>query len=127
MEVLAIARRISIYLEISFLLPIQKSRVFVIDHPEILLAALIIISTKFCFPLRGHQPLLPGIVGGQNLRFNWDTWHKNMHDLTDIPEQSSNNPDFDKVTVDEVVSMTSKELDAYYAHVASLIDKRSRF
>ncbi|CAM1511139.1 Fc.00g086520.m01.CDS01 [Cosmosporella sp. VM-42] len=124
-EVLAVARRMAIYLDTSFILPIQKTRVFVVDHPEILLIALIIVSAKFCFPLRGHKPLLPGHVFGQNLRFDWNMWHKIMHEIADVPEPLGTDPDFDKVTVDEVVSMTSKELDAYYAHVASLTDKRN--
>jgi hypothetical protein len=60
-----------------------------------------------------------------NIRFNWTKWHKGIQELIDASKAPGKEPSFDEVTTDQVASMTTEELDRYFAHIASTIDRKS--
>jgi hypothetical protein len=60
------------------------------------------------------------------MQFSWPKWQKGVNKLVDASQASGKEPDFSSVTVDQVTSMTMEELDKYLAHVASLVDRKSR-
>jgi hypothetical protein len=60
-----------------------------------------------------------------NIRFNWTKWHNGIQELIDASKAPGKEPSFDKVTIDQVASMTTEELDRYFAHIASTIDRKS--
>lgn len=111
----------------SFVLPVHKSRVFILDYPEILLVAVTTVAAKLCFPLNRYQSLLQDTSIGLHSGFGWNKWCQGMDELHEEPPSAANELDLDKVTADQVARMTSKELDAYFSHVASSIDKRSKY
>lgn len=111
-------------MKLGFQLPIHKSRLFILDYPEILLVSVAVVATKLSSPLGGSSPLLQGIGFEAGLRFNWDKWREAIAELDD-PLASQGEPSFDKVTADQVIAMTSEQLDKYFAHISSLIDKKS--
>ncbi|KAF7547795.1 hypothetical protein G7Z17_g7479 [Cylindrodendrum hubeiense] len=84
---------------------------------EALITARSIISVMNSALLRGT-----GVEAG--LIFNWDKWQEAIAELDDSLSSRSE-PSFDKVTADQVTSMTSEQLDKYFAHIASLIDKKN--
>ncbi|KAF4958842.1 hypothetical protein FSARC_10918 [Fusarium sarcochroum] len=124
-ETLITARSILSVMAFSFQLPIEKSRRFHIDYPEILLISAVVVAAKLCFPLGQHYPLLQAAGAEQNVRFNWTKWQKGIHELIDASQASGKDPDFDKVTVDEVASMTAEELEKYFAYIASTVDRKN--
>jgi RNA polymerase I-specific transcription initiation factor RRN7 len=110
----------------SFQLPIEQSRRFHIDYPEILLISVVIVAAKLCFPLGRHAPLLQVTETESKIKFDWAKWQKDIHELIDPSQASEKGPSFDNITVDQVTSMTAEELDQYFAHIASTIDKKSK-
>ncbi|KAJ4258696.1 hypothetical protein NW762_007780 [Fusarium torreyae] len=124
-ETLITARSMLSVMDFSFQLPIEKSRRFHIDYPEILLISAVVVAAKLCFPLGRHYPLLQVAGAEQNVRFNWTKWHKGIRELIDESQTSGKEANFDKVTVDEVASMTAEELDKYFAYIASTVDRRN--
>ncbi|KPM34078.1 hypothetical protein AK830_g12494 [Neonectria ditissima] len=83
------------------------------------------VATKLCFPFRDDMPLLLGAGIGPELTFKWDKWQEAIVDLDGPPQTPPSEPTFDKVTADQVTAMSWEELDQYFAHIASLIDKRN--
>ncbi|KIL90626.1 hypothetical protein FAVG1_06360 [Fusarium avenaceum] len=124
-ETLVTARGVLSMMKFSFQLPIEQSRRFHVDYPEILLIAAVVVAAKLCFPLGRHSPLLQVTSTEHNIRFNWTKWHKGVQDLIDASKAPGKEPSFDEVTTDQVASMTTEELDRYFAHITSTIDRRN--
>ncbi|KAM0266506.1 hypothetical protein ACHAPA_006936 [Fusarium lateritium] len=124
-ETLVTARGILSMMRFSFQLPIEQSRRFQIDYPEILLIAAVVVAAKLCFPLGRHSPSLQVTSTEHDIRFNWTKWQKSIQELVDASKAPGKEPSFDKVTVDQVASMTTEELDRYFAHIASTIDRKN--
>ncbi|KAM0489450.1 hypothetical protein ACHAP7_000509 [Fusarium lateritium] len=93
--------------------------------PEILLIAAVVVAAKLCFPLGRHSPSLQVTSTEHDIRFNWTKWQKSIQELVDASKAPGKEPSFDKVTVDQVASMTTEELDRYFAHIASTIDRKN--
>ncbi|KAF4470408.1 eukaryotic translation initiation factor 5A [Fusarium albosuccineum] len=124
-ETLITARSILSVMRFTFQLPLNKPRRFLLDYPEVLILCAIIVAAKLCFPLSSHHPLLQVTNVERNVKFRWKEWQKGINPLIDTSRASSKEPRFDNVTVDQVTSMTTEELDKYFAHVASLIDRKN--
>ncbi|KAF7560758.1 hypothetical protein G7046_g3386 [Stylonectria norvegica] len=124
-EVLVVARRAMAVMNMDFQLPIRKSRVFIIDHPETLLVASIIVATKLCLPFANDYPLVQITDMRQNFRFSWDDWREYIKEPVVESQAIDDESMFDKVAADEIISMTPEQLDAYFAHIASTIDKKN--
>ncbi|QPC76438.1 hypothetical protein HYE68_007190 [Fusarium pseudograminearum] len=124
-EALVTAKSILSVMRFSFQLPIEQSRRFHIDYPEILLISVVLVAAKLCFPLGRHAPLLQVAGAEPNIRFDWTKWQKSIHELLDPSQASGKDPSFEKITVDQVISMTAEELNEYFAHIASTIDKKN--
>ncbi|KAM5385003.1 hypothetical protein BFJ66_g5682 [Fusarium oxysporum f. sp. cepae] len=124
-ETLITARSILSVMKFSFQLPIEQSRRFHIDYPEILLMSAIVVAAKLCFPLGQHAPFLRAAGREQSIGFDWTTWYKGVQELIEASQTSEKEPSFDQVTADKVTSMTTEELDRYFAHIASTIDRKN--
>ncbi|KAF5668587.1 polymerase i core factor subunit [Fusarium heterosporum] len=118
-EILITAKSILSVMGFSFQLPIERSRRFHIDYPEILLIAAVIVAAKLCFPLGQHFPALQVTDTEYNIKFNWTKWHKSIQELIEASQISGKEPIFEKASVDQVTSMTAEELDKYLAHIAN--------
>ncbi|RKL21806.1 hypothetical protein BFJ68_g2118 [Fusarium oxysporum] len=94
------------------------------DYPEILLMSAIVVAAKLCFPLGQHAPFLRAAGREQSIGFDWTTWYKGVQELIEASQTSEKEPSFDQVTADKVTSMTTEELDRYFAHIASTIDRK---
>ncbi|RKK50316.1 hypothetical protein BFJ67_g6517 [Fusarium oxysporum f. sp. cepae] len=95
------------------------------DYPEILLMSAIVVAAKLCFPLGQHAPFLRAAGREQSIGFDWTTWYKGVQELIEASQTSEKEPSFDQVTADKVTSMTTEELDRYFAHIASTIDRKN--
>ncbi|RKL23591.1 hypothetical protein BFJ70_g12789 [Fusarium oxysporum] len=95
------------------------------DYPEILLMSAIVVAAKLCFPLGQHAPFLRAAGREQSIGFHWTTWYKGVQELIEASQTSEKEPSFDQVTADKVTSMTTEELDRYFAHIASTIDRKN--
>ncbi|KAF5718111.1 hypothetical protein FMUND_5403 [Fusarium mundagurra] len=124
-ETLITARSILSVMKFSFQLPIQQSRRFRIDYPEILLMSAIVVAAKLCFPLGQHAPFLRAASTEQSIKFDWRTWFKGAQELIEAPQTPEKEPSLDQATADQVTSMTTEELDQYFAHIASTIDRKN--
>lgn len=124
-DVLITSRSIVKAMHISCSIPIKKSRVFILDHPEILLMAVTIVAAKLSFPFQSYQSLVHAVNTNHNQKFKWNKWQRYMKEHGDALRLSDDESNFDQITVDDVARMTPQELDAYFAHIASSIDRRS--
>ncbi|KAH7133487.1 hypothetical protein EDB81DRAFT_762796 [Dactylonectria macrodidyma] len=123
-EAVVIARSIISVMNLGFQMPIHKSRLFIIDYPEILLVSVAVVATKLALPF-GDGPQFPRISGvDEDLRFDWDIWRDEMDEADDLLAPH-NEPSFEKVTADQVTSMTPEQLEKFFAHIASQIDKKN--
>ncbi|RBA13933.1 hypothetical protein FPRO05_02725 [Fusarium proliferatum] len=92
---------------------------------EILLMSAIVVAAKLCFPLGQHAPFLRAAGTEQSIRFDWRTWFKGAQELIEASQTPGKEPIFNQVTADQVTSMATEELDQYFAHIASTIDRKN--
>ncbi|KAL7933808.1 hypothetical protein V8C35DRAFT_303959 [Trichoderma chlorosporum] len=122
-----VARKLASILGYQFHFPTEKLSNPRLDFPEIRLMALLIVATKLCFPL-SEDVSISGLQNANSLQMptlDWERWRQGRRSLPTQRETNSTKFDFDKVTPSQVVSMDDDELDAYFAHVSSLIDTTS--
>ncbi|KAI7758554.1 hypothetical protein LZL87_006945 [Fusarium oxysporum] len=103
----------------------HHSKKHTIDYPEILLMSAIVVAAKLCFPLGQHAPFLRAAGREQSIGFDWTTWYKGVQELIEASQTPEKEPSFDQVTADQVTSMTAEELDQYFAHITSTIDRKN--
>ena len=86
------------------------------------------MATKLLFPFEDGQ-LSSLNFGGVSaaLRVDWKRW-------TEVKEYSENSiilsgstSSFEDMSADKVVTMTEEELNGYFSHISSLIDKKSEY
>lgn len=107
----------------SFQFPVQKSRIFPSDHPEIQLVSLLVIATKMCFPFKGGPVPLPDLDMGSMPKLDWQRWGEV---LPKEPREQKSKVDYKELTADRIVSMSEVELDKYFKHLSVFIDKKSK-
>ncbi|VUC35762.1 unnamed protein product [Clonostachys rosea] len=115
-EVIHGAKELSNALGCTFQYPIRKQRVFPIDHPEVLLISLLVVSAKLCFPFDGSRTL---VTDGYS--FDWQRWSQAR------PKQEQPNQEKHSMTeysAQEIVSLDDEELDRFFSQVASLNDSK---
>ncbi|KAF5656069.1 hypothetical protein F25303_126 [Fusarium sp. NRRL 25303] len=103
----------------------HHSKKHTIDYPEILLISAIVVAAKLCFPLGQHAPFLRATGTEQSIRFDWITWFKGAQELIEASQTPGKERSFNQVTADQVTSMATEELDQYFAHIASTIDRKN--
>lgn len=101
----------------------QKTRIFPIDQPEILIPALLVVGTKICFPFSSEQKSLLPAVKDLGLAFDWQKWielkgnYAEQHKTLDADDQ------FREVSLEQV--MDHGQLDDFLRYMASQINLRS--
>lgn len=104
----------------------NNTKILPLDHPEIRLVTLLILATKLCFPFKGNQPSTEGLGTAYLPRFEWETWRQGLVQHPEDEELSNKVAKFEAMTPNQVVHMNDEELDAYFAHITGLVDKRSK-
>lgn len=121
-----VARKLLAILRLPLQFPVGKTRLFPLDHPEIVPVAVIVVATKLCFPFAAdHHPLL-GQDNNSIPLLDWTQWMDGIGTPMEDRKQAEKEPNFDGMTPGRVVAMTDEELDAYFAHISSLVDKKSK-
>ncbi|KAL7810364.1 hypothetical protein V8C26DRAFT_410170 [Trichoderma gracile] len=119
-----VTRKLAFILGYHFHFPTERSSNTRLDYPEIRLMALLIVATKLYFPLPGNSSSshIRNASSFEMPTLDWERWRQGKSNLPTQHEKKTTKFDFDKVTPSQVVSMADDELDAYFAHVSSLID-----
>ncbi|RFU78395.1 eukaryotic translation initiation factor 5a [Trichoderma arundinaceum] len=123
-DTIIMARKLTPILGYQFNFPTEKTANSRLDYPEIQLMALLVVATKLSFPFPDNTsiPQLQNASSLQMPTFDWERWRRGKDVLPTQQDTKTSKFDFDKVTPSQVVSMADDELDAYFAHVSSLID-----
>lgn len=122
------ARKLASILGYQFQFPIDRLSNTRLDYPEIRLIALLIVATKLSFPFSENTSISqpPNFDSLEMPRLDWEKWRRGIEGLPTQHDTKTGNYDFNKVTPSQVVSMDDEQLDAYFAHVSSLIDVTSK-
>ncbi|KAL7785975.1 hypothetical protein V8C37DRAFT_393052 [Trichoderma ceciliae] len=122
-----VARKLASILGYRFQFPTERLSNPRLDYPEIRLMALLIVATKLSFPFPGSTsiPQLQNTGSLQMPTLDWERWRRGKDKLPTQQDTKASKFDFDRVTPSQVVSMADDELDAYFAHVSSLINVTS--
>ncbi|KAE9571049.1 hypothetical protein CGMCC3_g12934 [Colletotrichum fructicola] len=122
-ETISVARRIPLIVNLPYEFPLGKSRLRLIHQPEILLVAVIVLTTIHCFPLEeskspvqeGKLFLIPD--------FKWDEWRTSMAPA--LAPETVPTADYLGVTASHITSMAQAELDEYFTQLSMLTDAQS--
>jgi RNA polymerase I-specific transcription initiation factor RRN7 len=126
-ETVRVARSLSSILDCSFRFPVQKNRIFPIDHPEILLVSLFIVATKLCLPFQHRQSHLLVFNTTHTSKIDWKQWEKLLKESAEEPRNLPRLSDYEDIKVDRVVSMPDTDLEQYFSFISSLTDAKSEF
>ncbi|PTB42778.1 hypothetical protein M441DRAFT_162493 [Trichoderma asperellum CBS 433.97] len=126
-ESITVARKLASILGYQFQFPIERLSNTRLDYPEIRLVALLIVATKLSFPFSENTSIshTPNFGSIEMPRLDWARWRRGKEGLPTQHDTKTGKYDFNKVTPSQIVSMDDEELDAYFAHVSSLIDVTS--
>lgn len=138
---MSVARRISDVLKLDYRFPInqdektgdannqlvkkERNRIKAINDPDTLLLAVVVVSTKLCFPFENvaqaerddDKLLLP--------KMDWSKWMDIM-ETSSTEELPMKEVDYKSITTEQLVSMNPEELDKFFAKAAAEVDIRSR-
>ncbi|KAH0434293.1 RRN complex forming protein [Colletotrichum camelliae] len=122
-ETISVARRIPLIVNLPYEFPLGKSRLRLVHQPEVLLVAVIVLTTIHCFPLEeskspvqeGKLFLIPD--------FKWDEWRVSMAPA--LAPEPNPTADYLGVTASQITSMGQAELDEYFAQLSMLTDAQS--
>ena len=122
------AKRLAAALNCLFDYPTGGTRIQLLRHPEIHVAALVVVATKLCFPLESRKPSPPMVDSLPLPRLDWERWRSSQ-----VPARvggspsGSNETEFRDMTPDKIANMSDEGLEEYLVHVASFIDTKSGF
>lgn len=121
------ARKLASIMGYQFQFPIERLSNTRLDYPEIRLIALLVVATKLSFPFSEDTSISqPATFDSLEMpKLDWERWRRGKQSLPTQQETKTGKYDFKKVTPSQIVSMDDGELDAYFAHVSSLIDVTS--
>lgn len=108
-------------LSVSF--PFGKSKVFPLDHPEIVPITLLMVGTKLCFSFDTSISAPAGTLM-RVPTLNWSAWQEDMADVAQYHEELRLQSRFTTVHGEQVASMDEGELCAYFSQVAGLTEHR---
>ncbi|TDZ16522.1 Ubiquitin-60S ribosomal protein L40 [Colletotrichum orbiculare MAFF 240422] len=120
-ETISVARRIPPIANLSYEFPLDKPRVRLIHQPEILLIAIVVLTTIHCFPFEGPAFAAEGEDFFHLPHLEWPKWHKAM-ESTLASETSTAAFDYRNMTASQITSMKPDELDSYFAQLSLLTD-----
>jgi RNA polymerase I-specific transcription initiation factor RRN7 len=109
-------------MNLTYTFPIDKPRIRVIHHPEILLVCMLLVAAKHCFPFEGKSP----ISSNSDFRIptlDWVKWHKNMENLWEGKPMEAE-IDHRKLTAEQITKMPPADLSEYFAQLELLVDKK---
>ncbi|KAF6841941.1 RNA polymerase I-specific transcription initiation factor rrn7 [Colletotrichum plurivorum] len=122
-ETISIARRIPLITNLSYEFPLGKHRLRLIHQPEVLLVAVLVLTTSQSFPFEDSGPTqveshfrLPS--------FNWREWQAAMEPVL-ASESVSPAVDYLDVTASHITAMGPAELDEYLAQLSLQTDAHS--
>ncbi|KAJ3478133.1 hypothetical protein NLG97_g8657 [Lecanicillium saksenae] len=99
---------------------VASTRVYPLHNPEVRLVALLVVATKFCFPFNGGSPLTVSDDGLVLPSFDWEAWQSAKGQPPTDKRRT-----FDGVTPSDVANMADDDLDAYFRHIASFLEKKN--
>ncbi|TDZ65171.1 Ubiquitin-60S ribosomal protein L40 [Colletotrichum trifolii] len=120
-ETISVARRIPPIANLSYEFPLDKPRIRLIHQPEILLIAIVVLTTIHCFPFEGPAFAAEGEDFFHLPHLEWPKWHKAM-ESTLASETSTAAFDYRNMTASQITSMKPDELDSYFAQLSLLTD-----
>ncbi|POR36640.1 RNA polymerase I-specific transcription initiation factor rrn7 [Tolypocladium paradoxum] len=124
-ESIVATKRLSASLGYRFQFPVNNTKILPLDHPEIRLVTLVIFATKLCFPFEGNQLSTEGLGTAYLPRFEWEAWKQGLVRHPEDEELSNKAAEVEAMTPNQVVHMNDEELDAYFAHITGLVDRRN--
>lgn len=121
---MSIARRIPLIVNLPYEFPLGKHRLRLIHQPEVLLVALLVLTTIQCFPFEDLQPA----QDESNFRlpsFDWEEWRAVMEPVL-ASESVAPAVDYIGVTASQITAMEPAELDEYLAHLSLQTDAQCK-
>ncbi|ODA78493.1 hypothetical protein RJ55_05874 [Drechmeria coniospora] len=119
------ARSLAAILDCRIRFPVNSHRIFPLDHPEIHIAALLIVAAKLCFPLKTPHHVARCLCTGHKLAFDWLSWknYHAQHPITGTREHEGAH--LENMTPFELALANDGEFEAYLAYVGATVTKRN--
>lgn len=109
-EIYVHVRAMTRLLQFTFAFNMEKKRFKILDHPDVLLVACIVVSTKLIYPLDGEDRVPVSCRDPSSLRMDWDKWRELMRDPD---SEGLERRDMYKVQPEDAWSMTDRKIDDY--------------
>ncbi|KAF4773467.1 forms a complex with the other RRN protein RRN6 and RRN11 [Colletotrichum scovillei] len=123
-ETVAIARRVPPIANLTFSFPLEKTRIRLINQPEILLVTILVLAAMHCFPLEDNKPAPQDENNFIVPKLDWKEWKRIMTPAL-VPDEATSTVDYTDVTASQITSMSPKELDEYFAHLSLLTEAQT--
>lgn len=108
---MSLVNQLSAFLGLTHSLPVAKSRIQLVDQPEVRLIALVVIVVKHFFPFPGPNGITTRPANLPAL--DWSVWAAHINDSM---EEEPILKDYLDVSGDDLAAMTDADQAAYLAH-----------
>lgn len=109
-EIYVHVRAMNRLLQLGFAFNMKKKRFKILNHPDVLLLACIVVSTKLIYPLDGQDRVPVSYRDPSSLRLDWDKWRELMRDPD---SEGLERRDMQKVKPEDAWAMTDRKIDDY--------------
>ncbi|KXH53792.1 forms a complex with the other RRN protein RRN6 and RRN11 [Colletotrichum salicis] len=123
-ETVAIARRVPPIANLAFSFPLEKTRLRLINQPEILLVTILVLAAMHCFPFEDNIPAPQDENNFILPKLDWKEW-KGIMTPALATDEAISTVDYTDVTASQITSMSPKELDEYFAHLSLLTEAQT--
>lgn len=111
-EIYVHVRAMTRLLQLAFTFHMNKKRFKILDHPDVLLVACIVVSTKLIHPFDGQERVPVSYRDPSSLQIDWNKWKELMRDPD---SEGMERRDMHKVQPEDAWLMTDRKIDDYLA------------
>ncbi|KAI1470463.1 uncharacterized protein F4812DRAFT_417691 [Daldinia caldariorum] len=111
-EVYLVVKCITEVLKADYSYPIGGKKIRAMDNPEVLLAALVVVSAKLLYPLDGVERPPRSHYDPRATNIDWGTWRESMKDDKSVESSLVRGEEY-KVTPEDALTMDKEKLDDF--------------
>lgn len=96
--------------ELEFCFNMQKKRFKLLDHPDILLVACVVFSTKLLYPFDGEERVPVSYRDPSSLQMDWGKWRELMRE---VAFEGLERRDINNLKAEDAWLLTDRKIDDY--------------
>lgn len=109
-EIYVHVRAMTRLLNLNFSFNLNKKRFMLLDHPDVLLIACVVFSTKLLYPFDGEERLPASYRDPSSIQMDWDKWRGLMRD---VASEGLERREINELRPEDIWTLSDRKIDDY--------------